>query len=197
MKTTILCLIILVLTLFAGCKEAAITYPVPYDESDFNLPPGQYSSSTIALSVNRSNKVAYVGEEFEIKVSLYDMPESLFAASLDVTVPSNIRMERIIGNPEYIGSSSKTVGVQVVSPQTASFGISYRRTTVPKVTSSGVLFKIICKALATGDHANFATAKVSFRITRKNVPISPTSVNLNMAVASVGVDVTVSDEFAR
>jgi hypothetical protein len=180
-----------------GCKEAVITYPAPYNESDFTVPAAAYTSATAALSVNRSGGVVYVGEEFEIKVALYNMPETLFAASMDVRVPANCAIERVIRNPEYIGSSSNTIAVELASPQLASFGVSYRRSTSPHIGGSGVLFKLICKAVATGDTVRFTPSNADFRITRKNIALSPTSLNAPMTIATVAIGVKVSDEFSR
>jgi hypothetical protein len=180
-----------------GCKEAVITYPAPFNESDFNVPAASYTSATAALSVNRSAGVVYVGEEFEIKIALYNMPETLFAASMDVRVPANCVIERIIRNPEYIGSPANTVAVELSSPQLASFGVSYRRSTTPHIGGSGVLFKLICRAVTTGDTVRFTPSNADFRITRKNIALSPTSMNAPMTLASVGIGVKVSDEFSR
>ena len=197
MRTMMLWSLLFSVWFLGGCKEAVITYPVPYDETDFTVPSAQFTGSTISLSVNRLNKIVYVGEEFEIKVALYNMPESLFAASLDISVPANIRIERIVRNPDYIGSATNTIGLEVCTTQNASFGVSYKRTTTPHVLSSGVLLKIICKAVTIGDQIQLSAANTNFRVTRRNVPLMPTSVNVNLSVAPVGVGVTVSDEFSR
>jgi len=180
-----------------GCKEAVITYPESYSESDFTVPAASYATATAALSVNRSGGVVYVGEEFEVKVALYNMPETLFAASMEVRVPANCVIERVIRNPEYIGLASNTVAVGLSSGQLASFGVAYRRSTMPHIGGSGVLFKLICKAVATGDTVRFTPSNADFRITRRNIALSPTSLNSPLTISSVGVGVKVSDEFSR
>lgn len=196
MKNIVLVCTALFLALAAtSCKKPEITSPVAYDETDFNVPDAAFTAPAIGLSINRANKVAYVGEEFEIKVSLYNMPESLFASSMELSFPANVRVERIIRNPNYIGSTDSTIGIEYLTPQTVSYGIVIRRGATPHVLAKSVLFKVICKALSTGNPLSIGCTSIDCRVTKKNQAVSPASLNVSLPTASSTLEMSIQDDF--
>ena len=196
-RIVLLCTALVFALAAIDCQKPEITSPVAYDETDFVVPDAAFTTPAIGLSINRANKVVYVGEEFEIKVSLYNMPDSLLASSLELSFPANVQVERLVRNPNYIGPADSTVVLTYVLPQSVSYGIVIQRGATPHVPAKSVLFKVICKAVSTGSRLSIDAHSIDCRITEKNLPVSPTSMNVRLLMTSSDLEISIQDDFGR
>ena len=144
--------------IMSSCNsEYSITPPTVFN---YKIPPGTINTSNtlVKLFVNDyQSRVVYVGEEFEIKVVLYNMPPELFAAAMDIQLNNNIKIESIMYDTSSAGyfapkESTLTILLQYPeNPSKVSFVKTYRSGTTPDAGSRGILFKIRCRATSKSD----------------------------------------------
>jgi len=190
---------LLLATVNLSCKEPEITGPPSPDEGDFSYPQLSFDLPTITFTTNRSHNVVYVGETFEIKVILYSMPDSLFAAGGDFIIPEGVEIMKIVPNPDYISSGLATVNLAILVDNTASFVVTYKAGHSPSTSASGVLLKLICKAISPSE-ITLGTSNIAnplFRVTDSGTPIGSESNNEELSPTPVVLPliINVSDEF--
>ncbi|TAK52226.1 MAG: hypothetical protein EPO24_15330 [Bacteroidetes bacterium] len=154
---------------FLGCDaEHEIS---PKLASNYNAPAYSAAQPLVKLYIHDyQSRVVYVGEEFEIKVVLYEMPQLLVATSMELILGSNIAVlgvEYDLSDAGYFAKKESTLTVSLKYPDVAQTRIAFVKTylngTTPNVQGAGVLFKVRCKAVAkTNGYISLSPSNVIF-----------------------------------
>jgi hypothetical protein len=146
--------------IFLSC-EPEMTFPSSPNVSDFSIPSlqGVYPGPVIKLClIDKPGNTVYLGEQFEIRMAVYNMPDSLFAAILDsMQIPSNIEVEQIIQNTSEDNTNifkpvDSTIVLSYIDKQHQflHYGICYKGITHLSKGNKGVVCKLICRAVSPG-----------------------------------------------
>ena len=178
MKQIILTVLVVCgLLLIGSCKDPEIIVPKPAeDHNNFNRPVFDTTTRASQVFVNdETNRVVYVGDEFYIKIVVFNMPaESLYATAIDSLPFASGLSSDIVSildaksNPGYFVDTSKTDAICLKNPALnyVMFAKMLKKDKQPSniiSTRSGVLIKIRCKALkATNGFVDLLPSSLPF-----------------------------------
>jgi hypothetical protein len=161
MKRLQIVAIALILSAAWNCKDVELVTPPPPDFSDFSLPAITQvpTGQAVTITSNKSNNVVNVGEQFECKLTIWNMPDSLFAAGFVIPIPSELTLDTAIANSNEATSGFTPLQNAFVIPiidrtlnQVSVFG-GYKGpgAYAPSATGhrTGVVCKLIFHALTT------------------------------------------------
>jgi hypothetical protein len=142
------CLVTLlfVATIMSGCKK---------ESSPVAPATGEFPESTkFCVTLYSPSQSVAVGGTFEIRVVLYNV-SSVFGAAMEIGYPgANVEITQVSGGSTFFPSNS-SLTVAKIEPDSnrVSVAIAYQNAgTVLSSSGSGILFRLTCKAKASGTH---------------------------------------------
>ncbi len=139
--------LVVLAAMLASCDKGGATSPVAPEIEDWSFPAGGTSK---ALTLASSRDTVHVGDRFEIKAVLYNIT-GLYGSTVKLEYdPTRVAVEQVIGGPDCFGPAPIFVGQASVADRLVSFGAT-RTDTTGQFSGSGVVFKLKCRAIATGE----------------------------------------------
>lgn len=200
----ILWLVLFILLGVGSCKDAELDQPQPATHDNFD-PPVFTPTGTMAQTFinDQDERTIYVGDEFIVKLVLYNMPGNLYGSAID-SLPLALSNEtvsiiNVTSSRIYFASDSKSHAICLKNPQQnyVMFSKMLNSGELPATAiSSGVILKLKCKALAsTSGFVDLFPASILSYWTGNGNAVSAT-LHLNENTLPVrSARIRISDEF--
>ena len=178
MRTKLFLLFMSLSILTIGCKKDEEQIINPPAQEDWTFPA---NSTKFSVTLYCEKQIVRVGETFDVKVILYNIPD-VFGTALEVSYTSSTASiaQQLMG-PHFTPSSSVLAVSRIeAAKNAASYGITYQNGSNRISSGSGVVVKFKCTATTSGN--------AQFTVNRQKLEIRKADGSLINNFASLQVE---------
>lgn len=148
MRTNAFTKLIVCISLIAGCGGSDDVIPPPGSSEDWGFPA---NATKFAISLYSDKSTVSVGESFDVKMVLYNIP-NVFGSAVEVGYPGDkVSITQTLAGPHFSPQVWTIAISRVDSLQNrASYGVTYIAGSNRTSSGSGAVMKFRCTAKASG-----------------------------------------------